>query len=225
MKASDAATDAARRRYDRLSRYYNMMEWAAERKAFTGWRHRLWGLVEGPRVLEVGVGTGKNIPHYPEGLQLTAIDFSPGMLLHARELASRSGAPVDLREMDVQELDFPDGSFDSAITTFVFCSVPDPIRGLREIRRVLRPGGRAVLLEHVLSRRPVVRQLMHAANPMVLRMMGANINRETRRNLEAAGFRIITETDLWFDIVKLFVVQGRDESQAASESAPLAGRS
>ena len=200
----DRATRITRRRYDRLSNVYNLMEWMAERRAFREWRQRLWSMVPGPRVLEVGVGTGKNIPYYPPGAEVTAIDFSPGMLRRARALAARLGSPVDLREMDVQALEFADASFDTVVTTFVFCSVPDPVRGLREIRRVLAPGGRVIMLEHVLSGRPVVRPLMRILNPAIRPFMGANIDRETRRNLEAAGFTVEREQDLWHDIVKLF---------------------
>lgn len=202
--ARDQATETTRRRYDRLSRTYDLMEWAVERRAFEGYRRRLWPLVEGGRILEVGVGTGKNIPYYPPEAEVTAIDLSPGMLAKARRAAAALGSSVDLREMDVQELDFPDGAFDTVLTTFVFCSVPDPVLGLREIRRVLRPEGRLLMLEHVLSANPTLSRVMQLANPMVLRMMGANIHRRTRKNIEAAGFFIDEETDLWLDIVKLF---------------------
>ncbi len=206
-RPDERATAQTRRRYDRLSRYYNLMEWAAERRAFQAWRQRVWSLVEGREILEVGVGTGKNIPFYPEGARVVAVDLSPGMLRHARTLADHTGAEIDLREMDVQELAFPDNAFDSVVTTFVFCSVPDPVKGFEEIRRVLRPAGTAVFLEHVLSGTPVVRQAMRALSPLVRPMMGANIDRRTRTNIEAAGLTVESETDLWLDIVKLFVVR------------------
>lgn len=198
------ATERTRRRYDRISRTYNLMEWAVERRAFGNWRPLLWDLVEGPRVLEVGVGTGKNLPYYPPEADVTAIDLSPGMLAHARRLAVETGSNVELHEMDVQHLDMPDDSFDTVVTTFVFCSVPDPVLGLREIARVLRPGGRLLMLEHVLTMNPILGGMMRLANPMVVRMMGANITRRTRNNIEAAGFQIERETDLWLDVVKLF---------------------
>lgn len=109
--------------------------------------------------------------------------------------------------MDVQGLAFPDNAFDTVVTTYVFCSVPDPVKGFEEIRRVLRPGGTAVFLEHVLSGMPVVRPAMRALSPLVRPMMGANIDRQTRTNIEAAGLTVESETDLWLDIVKLFVVR------------------
>ena len=203
----DHATARTRRRYDRLSRYYNVMEWAAERRAFEAWRHRVWSLVEGREILEVGVGTGKNLSFYPEDTHAVAIDLSPGMLRQARKLADETGAGVDLQEMDVQRLAFPDDAFDSVVTTFVFCSVPDPVKGFEEIRRVLRPAGRGIFLEHVLSDTPGVRRAMRALNPLVRPVMGANIDRQTRYNIEAAGLTVESETDLWRDIVKLFVVR------------------
>jgi len=186
---------------------YHMMEHLAETRAFRHWRSRLWALVGGEKILEVGVGTGKNMPYYPANARITAIDLSPGMLQRARTRAERLGCAADLCEMDIQDLGFPADSFDAAVSTFVFCSVPDPVLGLREIRRVLRPGGRLYMLEHVLSHRPVLRQLMDLLNPLVVRIGGANINRETRRNLEIAGFTVTQAEELWSDIFWLFVAE------------------
>lgn len=196
------ATAATRARYDRLAPVYDALERHAERR-FAPWRAALWRRVRGPRVLEVGVGTGKNMPSYPPGLAVTAIDLAPRMLARARTRAARLGVAVDLREADVQALPFPDASFDTVVATFVFCSVPDPVLGLREVRRVLAPGGQLLLLEHVLSCRPLVRPLMQVVNPLVVRVMGANINRETVANVERAGFVAVQVEDLWLDVVKL----------------------
>ena len=95
------------------------------------------------------------------------------------------------------------GSFDAAVSTCVFCSVPDPVQGLSEVRRVLRPGGRAILLEHVRSRNRFLGWLMDLLNPLVVRLSGANINRDTVGNVERAGLRVVRVTDLLFGIVKL----------------------
>jgi ubiquinone/menaquinone biosynthesis C-methylase UbiE len=212
LNSPDRATELTRRRYDRASRFYDSMEGLLENRAFRQWRERLWSMVEGRQILEVGVGTGKNFPHHPAGVEIVAIDLSPGMLRRARERAGQSPTQLELLEMDAQSLTFPDASFDAVVATFVFCSVPDPVKALREARRVLRPGGELYLLEHVLSSRPVLRRVMKLANPLVVRMHGANINRETAANIRAAGFELETETDLWKDIVKLFVARPRSET-------------
>jgi len=200
-------THRTRRRYDRQAGIYDLLERGIERRAFQHWRRELWSQVEGERILEVGVGTGKNIPYYPKGAHVVAIDLSPRMLERARLVAKREEADVELHEMDVEQLKFPAGSFDAAVATFVFCSVPLPVAGLREIRRVLHPQGHLHLLEHVLSQKAGLRQAMHLANPVAVRMMGANIDRETRRNIEAAGFAIEEERDLWLDVFKLFLAR------------------
>ena len=204
---SNTASAKTRRRYDRNAPLYDMMEHLVESRAYQRWRPRLWGLVEGRDVLEVGVGTGRNIPFYPAQAHVSAIDLSPRMLERARTRAEELGRPVDLREMDVQQLEFPDGSFDAVVSTFVFCSVPDPLAGLREIGRVLRPGGKLYMLEHVLSRKPVLRPLMNLVNPVVVRVVGANINRETRHNLELAGLTVLRAEALGSDIFWLFVAE------------------
>lgn len=203
----DDATRRTRRRYERNAPVYDMMEHLMETRAFERWRSRLWALVEGEEILEVGVGTGKNMPYYPAHAHVTAIDLSPRMLQRARARAETLSCAADLCEMDIQHIGFPDGSFDAAVSTFVFCSVPDPILGLREIRRVLRPGGRLYMLEHVRSHKPVLRQLMDLLNPVVVRIGGANINRETRGNLEMAGFTVTPAEALWSDIFWLFVAE------------------
>jgi ubiquinone/menaquinone biosynthesis C-methylase UbiE len=202
MNAIDPqATAATRARYDRIARFYDRMGRSNERR-FAPWRAVLWQHVRGPRVLEVGVGTGKSFPYYPAGMSITAIDFSPRMLEQARTHAAHSQIVVDLREADVQGLPFADASFDTAIASCVFCSVPDPLLGLRELRRVLVPGGQLLLLEHVLSHRLLLRPTMDLVNPLIVRMMGANINRETVENVWRAGFIEVQVEDLWLDIVK-----------------------
>jgi len=198
-----AATRTAQKRYDRQAILYDFRDAPMERFLFRRWRQRLWSLVPTGRVLEVGVGTGHNIPYYGAQHDVTALDLSPKMLRRAEGRRRRLGKLTGLALMDAQAMALPDGSFDAAVSTCVFCSVPDPVQGLSEMRRVLRPGGRAILLEHVRSRKPVLGWLMDRLNPLAVRMSGANINRDTVGNVERAGLRVLKVTDLGFGIFKL----------------------
>lgn len=197
MKPNLQATENTRRRYQRISPFYDAMEILAEER-YDPWREKLWAEVSGTDVLEVGVGTGKNIPYYPSNVHITAIDLTPGMLERAQRKAQDAGlnSRVDLQLGDVQALDFPDNSFDTALGTFVFCSVPDPVLGLREMKRVVRPGGKVLLLEHMRSPNETLGTLMDLLNPLVVRMMGANINRRTVENVRKAGLEIERVEDL-----------------------------
>lgn len=179
------------------------MDMGSERR-MGAWRKALWDGARG-RILEVGVGSGKNMPYYPSGARVTAIDFSPRMLERAERRARRLGASVDLIQMDAQNLAFPDNSFDTVVTACVFCSVPDPVRGLREIRRVLRPDGNLLMLEHMRSELPLVGPAMDLLNPLVVGVVGANINRRTLDNIRAAGLQITSVEDLLLDIFRRIV--------------------
>jgi len=208
----DAFTRATRARYNRIAVVYDLMEAFIERTAFAAWRQRLWAGVPAGRVLEVGVGTGKNLPYYPAGAQVTAIDLSERMLERARRRATDLGVRVDLRLMDAQRLAFPAGAFDAAVATFVFCSVPDPVQGLRELGRVVRPGGDIWLLEHMRIDRPVIGPLMDLLNPLVVRMVGANINRRTVENVRRAGLILVSVEHLQGELVRL--IHARPETSS-----------
>lgn len=202
MDDIDKPSNCTQRRYDRLAFAYDIMEAPLERFRFAVWRQRLRNRITGPTALEVGVGTGKNFPYYPSGVQIVGVDLSPRMLMRARRKASNRDLSVELREMDVQNLDFPDHSFDTVFATFVFCSVPDPVDGLRELRRVCRPSGRLLLLEHMRPGNFVLELIFDVLNPMVVRMMGANINRRTMDNIRSAGWNVRIEENLSSDIVR-----------------------
>lgn len=196
-------TAATRTRYNRIAPMYDAMEAFAERAAFGVWRRHLWAAVPAGRVLEVGVGTGKNLSFYPAGAQMTAIDLSDRMLARARQRAAALGVRVDLRLMDAQHLEFPDAVFDAAVATFVFCSVPDPVAGLRELGRVVRPGGDIWLLEHMRVDQPFIGPLMDLLNPLVVRIMGANINRRTVESVQRAGLTLVSVMQLRGELVRL----------------------
>ena len=194
-RTESKSTAVTRRRYQRIARFYDLMYLLPER-LFQPWRGRLWSLVIGRQVLEVGVGTGRNIVFYPEGVRITAIDLTPGMLERARQQAHQLGKEVDLCLMDVQNMDFPEATFDTVVATCVFCSVPDPVLGLSEVLRVAKPGGQVLLLEHVRSKNPRVGALMDFLNPFFVRMMGSNINRRTVENVQKAGLEVESVANL-----------------------------
>jgi len=197
------ATDIAKRRYNRIAPLYDLMEGLIERSRYSKWREFLWSKVGGTHILEVGVGTGKNFPYYPADAEITAVDFSEKMLERAKDKANKQKVKVHLQQMDVQNLEFEDNTFDTVVASFVFCSVPDPCRGLMEVHRVCKQGGKVVLLEHVVSANRILGWLMNIANPIVVRMAGANINRWTVENVKKGGLAVEQATDLWGGIFKL----------------------
>lgn len=168
-------SSVVQRRYDRIARAYDLLEGSMELLALTRWRRLLWARVgdRSRRVLEVGVGTGKNLPLWPAGADITAIDLSERMLERARRRARALGLSPRLERMDVEALELPDDGFDAAVASFVFCPVADPLRGLRELRRVLRPGGRLLLLEHQRSESPLVARVLDVLDPLLARIWGA----------------------------------------------------
>ena len=195
--------DLTKKRYDRLAFWYDFLEAPMEQIGFASWRPKILNRIRRGRTLEVGVGTGKNLPYYPEGLSLDAIDISPRMLERARKRAAGLNLSVNFQEMDAQELAFPDRVFDAIFATFVFCSVPDPVKGLRELRRVCKAGGELLLMEHMRPGNRGLGFLFDRLNPIVVKMMGANINRRTLDNIRLAGWRIRSEERLLSDIVRL----------------------
>ncbi len=196
-------SDIIRKRYDRIAPYFEGMEAVMEGLFFRNWRKRLWAKVEGHHILEVGVGTGKNFDYYPKDARITAIDFSEQMLKQAAKKRDRKNVNVELELMDVQSLYFADNSFDTVICSFVFCSVPSAAKGLKELYRVCKPGGQVLLLEHVISSNPVIAAVMNLLNPVVVALVGANINRNTVKSVKACAFTSVNVDERSSDIIKL----------------------
>ena len=195
--------EKTRQRYDRIAPYFDGLEGFLEGLFFNQWRKTLWAQVTGPDILEVGVGTGKNFPMYPQNTRITAIDFSEKMLQQAGKKRDHKGINVDLQLMDVQTLCYADNSFDTVIATFVFCSVPQPKKGLQELYRVCKPGGQVLLLEHVLSSNRLMAAMMNLMNPLIRSIFGANINRQTVKNVQACAFNKVLLDPAGSDMVKL----------------------
>ena len=215
MAAEETATKNAKKRYDRIAPIYDRLESLVERSQYRHWRSLLWSKVEGNNILEIGVGTGKNFPYYPPDTRITAIDFSEKMLNRAREKAKRENLNVNLRQMDIQNLEFEANTFHTVVASFVFCSVPDPMHGLKEVERVVKAGGKVILLEHVLSANKVLAWLMNVVNPLVVYTMGPNINRKTIDNVGQVGLVVEHVTDLAVGIFKLIEARKRPPENTA----------
>lgn len=189
MAINMATTQAVQRRYNRIAPIYDLVNGMMERR-FKVFLPRAWSLIQGDRILEVGVGTGRNIQYHPAEAQVTAIDFSDRMLARARERLAKLGRSADLRHMDAQAMSFPDDSFDSAVATCVFCSVPDPVMGLREVKRVVKVGGSIILIEHGRTKSAFMNRILDWLDPLTSRLWGAHVNRDTLDNLRRAGLEI-----------------------------------
>lgn len=196
-------TSKIRSRYDRVAPVYDLMEAVVERSAFREWRRNLIGRIKGEEVLEVGVGTGKNLPFYPPEVNITGIDISTRMLDKAVPRSEKAEASVNLFEMDAENLDFPDNHFDTSLATFVFCSVPDPVEGLREMGRVTKSEGKILLLEHMRPDNDILGPVFDLFNPLTEKLLGPNINRETMQNIQKAGLK----TDLGRDLTRYGIVK------------------
>jgi SAM-dependent methyltransferase len=142
------ATRRARRYWDRRASGYDRMIARTERLLLADGRQWVCAQAAG-EVLEVAVGTGRNLDFYPPGVRLVGLDYSPAMLAIARDRARVLGLRVDLREGDAHALPFADASFDTVVCTLGLCSVHDDRRAVAELVRVLRPGGLLLLLDHV----------------------------------------------------------------------------
>ncbi|MBT2692393.1 methyltransferase domain-containing protein [Bacillus sp. ISL-55] len=189
-----------KKRYNRVSKIYDRMD----RMIREDWRRDLLAGAYGD-VMEAGVGTGANLSFYPNNIQsLIGVDFSSDMLKYAKQKASQLNASykMELIEGDIQELPFPDNSFDTVVSTCVFCSVPDPIVGLEELRRVCKPDGQILMLEHMRSENQAAGLVMDILNPITVGMWGANINRETMANIKSAGLSVVGEERLMGSIMR-----------------------
>ena len=188
-----------REKWDRAAAGYDFFSAGAE-KRWAPFKQEFFAPMGG-KVLFLALGTGLDIPHFPPKQDITGIDISPKMIEKARPRADAYNGRIDLLAMDVHALTFPDDTFDQVFTACTFCSVPDPVGGLRHLRRVLKPGGALRMFEHTASRWYPFKLMLDLMTPFS-RRQGPELNRDTIGNVEKAGFRIRQVRNLYLDVVK-----------------------
>ncbi|MDD3248239.1 MAG: class I SAM-dependent methyltransferase [Methanosarcina sp.] len=187
---------SAASKYNRISTVYELIDLPLELLFFRRWRKEALSGLSG-KVLEVGVGTGRNLKYYPVDVQVTGIDNSEGMLEKAREKAEGM-QNITFLLMDAEHLEFPDKSFDYVVTTFVLCTIPDPVQALKEMRRILKPAGELIALEHMHSSNSFIALFEDLINPVLLFLLGDHTTRHTLKNIEDAGFIVLEAEKLAF---------------------------
>lgn len=197
---------AIRHNYDAIAPRYDWVLGAPEWVGLGHLRRRLLAYAEG-RVLEIGVGTGRNLPHYRAGVELHAIDFSQEMLHRAGRRAERLGLRVSFQAMDAESLAFPGASFDTVVCTLVACTFPHPERAFGEMRRVVHPGGRVLMLEHGYSDRLLLRKLQDWRAERQFEWLGCRWDREPHQIAQEAGLVLEHHRRYLFGALHLMVLR------------------
>lgn len=191
-------------KYKRIAPLYDFLDLPFEYWRYRALRPLLFQGLSG-RVLEAGVGSGRNIPFHPPAADVVGIDLSAAMLARAERRRAASDAAVELRQMDVTHLEFPDGFFDAAVASFLFCVLPEDLQapGLRELARVVKPGGPIRLMEYVRPRRPLRRIMARLWEPWIAWAYGASFDRRTEDHAAAVGLEIVSSRFVVDDLIKL----------------------
>jgi ubiquinone/menaquinone biosynthesis C-methylase UbiE len=195
-------------RYQRIAPLYDILDYPFEQGRYRHIRPQLFQGLSG-RILDAGVGTGRNIPYYPADASVVGIDLSPAMLARAQQPSQRVGRIVDLRLMDVTHLDLPDHSFDAVVSSFLFCVLPDELQvpALREITRVLTPGGTLRLLEYVRPRGAYRAFVARLWEPWMAWAYGAGFDRSTEEYVTETGFEVVESRFVVPDLMKMITLR------------------
>ncbi|MCH8183736.1 MAG: class I SAM-dependent methyltransferase [Proteobacteria bacterium] len=200
-----------KRTYARIARFYDFLDGPFEKSRYRTLRPRLFEGLSG-RILDAGVGTGRNIDYYPPESEVTGIDLSPAMLSRARKRRDEAGRAVELMEMDARRTTFPDGHFDAVVASFLFCVLDydDQLPALKELGRVCKPGGEIRLLEYCYSEDPRQRFVMRLWAPWVHWAYGARFDRDTERYIDEAGLTLRHKEFVYGDTLKLLILAPPD---------------
>jgi len=191
---------ATQKKWDKAAPTFDFMAGKGPEVRWKPFKERLFSNMDG-RILFLALGTGLDIPTFPPGKDIIAIDISPKMLEQARERIENYDGKLHAEVMDVHEMSFAPDSFDQVYTSCTFCSVPDPVGGLKALYRVLKPGGKLFMFEHTGSRYYPFRYMLNAMTVLTQRI-GPAMNRKTVDNVRAAGFRITEVENIFLDVVK-----------------------
>ncbi len=192
--ASPSGTDNIRAVYERFARTYDRSQWITEVFLLRRLRRRLISRVECHarcQVLEIGIGTGLNLSHYPGNSVITGVDLSRPMLERALARAHRLGRQLNVEVTHAEKLPFGDGAFDIVVSTLTLCTTPDPLRLLGEMARVCRPDGRILLLEHGLSTQGSINWVMHRLAPGHLRKYACHLTRDMAALPGQTGLKVL----------------------------------
>ena len=190
-----------RAKWDRAARNFDLMNSKGPEWRWGPIKRELFSHMKG-RILFLAVGTGLDIGCFPPGQRITGIDISPKMIELARPRAAAYEGEMDVQVMDVHEMPFEERSFDQVFTSCTFCSVPDPVEGLRALRRVLVPGGELRMFEHTGSRYFPFSVMLHLMT-LISRPFGPDMNRVTEENVRRAGFDDVVVRNVYLDVVKI----------------------
>jgi ubiquinone/menaquinone biosynthesis C-methylase UbiE len=195
-------------RYQRIAPFYDVLDLPFEYGRYRKIRPLLFEGLSG-RLLDAGVGTGRNFPFYPPAATVIGIDLSPAMLARAERRRGSAAAPVTLRQMDVTRLDYPDRTFDAAVATFLFCVLPDELQlpALKELGRVVKPGGLIRLLEYTRPSGAVRRAITKIWEPWVYWAYGAGFDRRTQEHVPEAGLQVIESRFVAGDLIKMITAR------------------
>jgi len=205
-----------RRIYDRVARWYDLAEALPNLLGIRRLRRHLVRTAEG-RVLEVAVGTGANLQHYAGIARLTAVDASFEMLLRARKRAREHMLPADFVVADAQQLPFADNEFDTVVSTLSVCTFPEPVRALREMRRVVSTAGRILLLEHGRSSHEWIGRWQDRRTPAHVARIGCHPNRDPLALAREAGLGVLKARRVFLGIVFVMVAVARNDYVSSHE--------
>lgn len=194
------ADDITRTKWDKAAKNFDFMASKGAERRWLPFKKELFSHMNG-KILFLALGTGLDIPAFPPGKDIHAIDISPKMLENAAPRVQAYQGNIDAEVMDVHELNFADGSFDQIFTSCTFCSVPNPVQGLMALSRVLKSGGELFMFEHTGSRYYPFKLMMNFMT-MISERIGPAMNRDTVSNVKAAGFEVIEVNNVFLDVVK-----------------------